>query len=228
MLSIERVTTTETLLAMQPEWDALLQRSNSNCVFLTHEWLATWWKHLADGRRLETLTARDDGALVGILPLALRQPQYSRMIPRTLEFLGSGVIGSDYLDAIIDSRRESEVLDAFAHHLELRGFMLQLNQLDRTACAARQLATRLVTHNWLMSDVKINDCPFIALAGQTWDSYLAGLGSSQRSNFQRRQRNLEKAEGFRLERQTDLNVVIDLHKKRWTERGGESEAFQND
>jgi len=228
MLSIERITTIENLLAVQPEWNALLQRSNSNCVFLTHEWLTTWWKHLGEGRKLEILTARDNGQLLGILPLALRRPQYSRMMPWTLEFLGSGVIGSDYLDAIVDSCREAEVLDAFAHHLEVRGFMLQLSQLDRSGCLARQLATRLAGRHWLDSDIKINDCPFISLQGHTWDSYLSSLGSSQRYNFQRRQRNIEKIEGFRLERQTALDVIIDLHKRRWAERGGTSEAFQTD
>jgi CelD/BcsL family acetyltransferase involved in cellulose biosynthesis len=197
-------------------------------VFLTHEWLSTWWKHLAEGRKLDILTGRENGELVGILPVALRPPQYFRMIPRILEFIGSDTIGSDYLDAIVEPAKESAVLSAFAQHLSTRGLTLQLSQLSRKECLARKLAEGLAERNWRVSDVPINECPFISLQGHTWESYLAGLGSSQRYNFNRRLRNLEKAEGFRFERQTPLDVVVDLHKKRWTERGGVSEAFQTD
>jgi CelD/BcsL family acetyltransferase involved in cellulose biosynthesis len=228
MLLIERITTLAEFDALHPEWNDLLQRSRSDCIFLTHEWLRAWLTHLADDRKLSVLAARENGQLIGILPVALRRPQYSRMIPRRLEFLGSGVIGSDYLDVIVDSHKESEVLDAFAHHLTVQGLMLQFSQLDRSACLARQLAHTLTTRHWSLSDVRINECPFISLRGHTWDSYLSGLGSSQRYNFNRRLRSLEKTEGFRFERQTPLDVVIQLHKMRWGERGGMSEAFQTD
>jgi CelD/BcsL family acetyltransferase involved in cellulose biosynthesis len=150
------------------------------------------------------------------------------MMPCVLEFLGTGVIGSDYLDVIVEPERENDVLSAFCHHLDVRGLMLQFNQLNRHSCRARELASMLTARKWIISDIKINDCPFIALAGHTWQSYLAQLGSSQRYNFQRRLRNLEKTEGFRLESGTDLDVIIKLHKKRWTGGQGMSEAFQTE
>src|SRR5579863_5819033 len=106
MISIERITSDGMLQALRPEWNPLLERSRANCVFLTFEWLTTWWKHLAEGRKLEVLAARDDGRLVGIAPLVLRRAQYARMMPRVLEFLGTGVVGSDYLDLIVDAEQE--------------------------------------------------------------------------------------------------------------------------
>src|SRR6185503_14065572 len=127
-------------LALRGEWNALLESSVSDCVFLTHEWLSAWWKHLADGRRLSILTLRDGGELIGILPVAERAPQLARMMPRTLEFLGSGVIGSDYLDVIAARGRESEVMAAFADHLNSRGLMLQLSQLRGGSSVATVLA----------------------------------------------------------------------------------------
>src|SRR5215510_5518586 len=111
MLSIERIHTETEFAAIGPEWNALLRESSSDCVFLTHEWLQCWWKHLAGERKLRITTVRDGARLIGILPVALRPPAYSRMMPRALEFLGSGVIGSDYLDVIVLRDREDEVLD---------------------------------------------------------------------------------------------------------------------
>lgn len=228
MLTTERISTEESLWALQPEWNALLTSSRSDCVFLTFEWLSTWWKHLAESRKLEVLTTRENGRLVGILPLCVRQAQYARMMPRVLEFIGSGVIGSDYLDAIIQHEKEDEILDAFTHYLDVRGLMLQFSQLNRASSLVRRMADRLGSRNWTLSDIQINDCPYVPLEGHSWQTYLADLGSSQRYNFQRRLRNLEKSEGFRFEQNTPLDVIIDLHKKRWAGRDGQSEAFQTD
>src|SRR5262245_47610886 len=103
---IEKIDTNKRFELLHDEWNALLRTSASSCLCLTPEWLFTWWKHFAERRTLSMLTAREDGTLVGILPISVRRPQYARMVPRVLEFLGSGVIGSDYLDAIISPSRE--------------------------------------------------------------------------------------------------------------------------
>src|SRR6185369_7888955 len=95
--------------------------------------------------------------------LAERKAQYSRMMPRALEFLGSGVIGSDYLDAIVKRGHERVVMTAFADELTSRGFMLQLSQLRSTTSLASELAVRLQDREWAIEETKINICPFIDL-----------------------------------------------------------------
>ena len=123
MITTTVIRNTEEFARLREEWDALLATSASDCVFLTHEWLFTWWKHLADGRDLAIITARDGGKLIGILPLARRTAQYARMMPEVAEFLGSGIIGSDYLDVIIEKGREDDVLGEFGRELNSRGLM---------------------------------------------------------------------------------------------------------
>jgi len=39
----------EQLLALRPEWDRLLRTSDADNLFLTWEWMFTWWRRL--GRR---------------------------------------------------------------------------------------------------------------------------------------------------------------------------------
>lgn len=234
-MTIEMIESFEKFSALRSEWNELLQASPSDCVFLTHEWLATWWKHLAGGRQLSIVSVRDDGRLVGIAPLAVREPQYARMMPHALEFLGSGIIGSDYLDVMVRRGHEAEVQRAMAEHLTQMNVMLQLSQLRRGECAALELAKRLESSAWTFAEHKINVCPYIQLGGHTWESYLATLSSNQRYNFQRRLKNLSKNFDTRLEiasapeqAQKFLDVLIALHKKRWETRGEDSEAFQTD
>jgi CelD/BcsL family acetyltransferase involved in cellulose biosynthesis len=232
MITRTVISSTDEFEELHDEWDALLASSLSDCVFLTHEWLFTWWKHLSDGRKLSIIAVRDNGRLIGILPLAKRAAQYTRMMPRVGEFVGSGIIGSDYLDAIIEKGREKEVLGEFAQEVDSWSVMLQLSQLRAKNCVATSLLQVLARHHWIASETKINVCPFIDLNNHTWETYLASLGSSQRYSFNRKLRALEKGFAVSLdvieeasEAQQSLDIVIDLHHKRWGSRGA-SEAFQ--
>src|SRR5689334_18779968 len=155
-IRIDCVTAWPSFEALRAEWTDLLARSRSDCVFLTHEWLSGWWKHLSDGRELHILTARNDGRLVGILPLAIRPRQVGRMMPKVLEFLGTGIVGSDYLDAIVDHDFEREALDAFAGALASSGFMIQFSQLRESGTLAEEIAGRLADSAWKVSPARIN------------------------------------------------------------------------
>jgi CelD/BcsL family acetyltransferase involved in cellulose biosynthesis len=232
MITTAVIGTKQEFLDLHENWDELIATSASNCVFLTHEWLFTWWKHLSEGRELSILVARDGNKLAGLLPLAKRTPQYTRMMPRIAEFIGSGVIGSDYLDAIIEKGREQEVLAAFARELNRWGMMLQLNQLRAQNCIVSSLPEVLGKQQWIASETRINVCPYIDLRNHTWESYLASLSSSQRYAFNRKLRALQKAFAIRLDviktetdAQRGLDRVIELHLKRWETRDS-SEAFQ--
>jgi CelD/BcsL family acetyltransferase involved in cellulose biosynthesis len=233
-MNIEKIETFDGFLKLRDEWNAALEASASDCVFLTHEWLSIWWIHLSEGRRISILTARDGGKLVGALPVAERAPQFTRMMPRVLEFLGTGVIGSDYLDVIAERAREPEVVAAFGEYLTRRGLMIQLNQLRGNSSVAHLLGEHLRQRAWTVEETQLNVCPYIDLKGHDWESYLAVLGPNIRKNINRYFRNLPKAFDMRIdcvrrtnEAEAALDIAVDLHKKRWAEEGL-SEAFHSE
>lgn len=87
-LAVEEVAEGAAFSNLSREWDELLDASESDCVFLTWEWLHTWWKHLAAGRRLAILAVRRGGELVAIAPFCLQPRRLSRALPfSVLEFL---------------------------------------------------------------------------------------------------------------------------------------------
>src|SRR5215471_10133392 len=149
MITRTVISSTDEFEELHDEWDALLTSSVSDCVFLTHEWLFTWWKHLSDGRDLSITAVRDNGTLIGILPLSMRGAQYTRMMPRVGEFVGSGIIGSDYLDAIVQKGREKEVLGEFAQEVDSWRVMLQLSQVRAHNCVASSVLQVLAQHQWI-------------------------------------------------------------------------------
>jgi len=72
-----------------------------------------------------------------------------------------------------------------------------------------------------------NTCPFIDLAGHTWNSFQAGLGPKHRYNFHRRLKNLYREFNASFEcvvsedqRSTALVTLVALHNERMQKRGG--------
>jgi len=231
VLTIERIEDADRFARMGEEWNALLGDSDSDCFFLTWEWLYTWWRHLAGRRRLFILAVRHGEELVAIAPLALAPPELGRLLPfRSVQLLGTGTVGSDYLDVIVRRGWQDEAVPMLAEHLRSARALLELRQL-RPGAQAWRLAQCLEPQGWTVREARIDVCPFISLVGHTWDSYLAGLGSAHRYNLQRRLRNLQRDFTVRFERvQSEdelaaaLERLIGLHRSRWRERG-QSEAF---
>jgi CelD/BcsL family acetyltransferase involved in cellulose biosynthesis len=233
MLTVDLIDDDRRFAGMAEEWDALLRESPARSIFLTWEWLYTWWRHLGQGRRLSILAVREGAALVGIAPFVLRR-RWPRLSPLpTLEFLGTGDVGSDYLDLISTPGYEARVLGAVADHVAARRVSLRLLRVEASSALGARLAETLGGAGWSLGRSTAETCPCIALDGHTWDSYLASLGADHRYNVRRRLRNLERA-GARFERVVSeeqlrevLPALVALHLMRWRERGG-SEAFHRE
>jgi CelD/BcsL family acetyltransferase involved in cellulose biosynthesis len=227
--------TDEAFAALRQEWDELLHASANGCFFLSWQWLHTWWKHLAEDRRLHIITARCEGKLVAIAPLTIRPSRYLRLLPfPVLEFLGSGNVGSDYLGILVRKGYEDGAVRAIAALLTDHEQVLELSQVERTNPPVTALALQLRQLGWRMHCTTTSFCPYIDFSDQTWDSYLAGLSSAHRANFRRRYKKLQARFDVRLElvesehqRGEALRILIDLHLRRWGSRGG-SDALHSE
>jgi CelD/BcsL family acetyltransferase involved in cellulose biosynthesis len=222
--------------ALREEWDELLHDSSSDCIFLTWEWLYTWWRHLAGERKLHLILLRnEDGRLIALAPLARRQRQWKRLLPfPALEFLGVGSVGSDYLDIIIRRGEERRALSTLASELAGNGLMVDFSQVAAAGSRALDLMRELIGRDWRAHTTATDRCPYIDFSGdfaddppeKKWESYLSGLGSSHRYNLRRRAKNLEKQwrvdfERAGTERQCSEGIesVVRLHGLRWRSRG---------
>ena len=229
---VEVITDPGAFEGLQQEWDDLLADSPSNCLFLTWEWLHTWWTHLAGARSLSILTVRCGDELAAIAPLARTPSVLGQFLPiGSLQFLGVGSVGSDYLDVIVRRQRESEVLQALQSHVASARMMLQLTQLRLSDSSAGDLALGLARSGWTVSTTRTDACPFIDLSSYSWESYIASLGPSYRPTFRRTLRLAQSAHKLEFtrvqteeERRDAMATLLTLHDRRWQARGG-SNAF---
>lgn len=227
-LTVEWITDPQAFAGLSGAWDELLAASPSDCFFLTWEWLFTWWKHLGRGR-LAILAARRGGRLLALLPAYLPAAR-PRLGLRPLRFLGTGCVGSDYLDVIARDGEERAALAALAERLDGDRRLLELAQVPQARSAAADLAGHLAGRGWRPIHRVTHVCPYVEL-GRSWEDYLAGLGTSHRGNVRRQLRKLEErfeVSFARVETGEELDEAFDLlvalHRLRWKERGG-SDAF---
>jgi CelD/BcsL family acetyltransferase involved in cellulose biosynthesis/dTDP-4-amino-4,6-dideoxygalactose transaminase len=227
-VDVARVEDEPSLARLQPEWNELLRASEANTPFLTWEWLHAWWRHLRAASGLRVLCVRTGGRLIAVAPLMVRRappvwlPAY--------EFLGAGDAGSDYLDAIVRRGYEPDALDALAGAFDADGLALRLDHVLPSSASA-QITDRLAGRGWRALRLPGGRCPIIPLAGHTWDSYLATLGSAHRANVRRRVRAAERTFQLRFEcvgtdaeRRDALAALLAFHERRFRTDGG-STAF---
>ena len=234
--TVERITDEAALDAIRDDWNELLRSSRADCLFLTWEWAATWWKYLGAPGRLIVLAVRDGGELIALAPFLLRPSRLLKKQPfPVLEFLGSGFAGSDYLDVIVRQGYEADAVDALARecssYRRMRRSSFKWSNVLRTSSLAAVIASRLEAGGCSLDEIQTNICPYIPLEGHSWESYLASLGAEHRSDFKRKRNRLNRDFDVRFEAAQSaeecaesIDLLIEQHNLRWRHRGG-SDAF---
>jgi CelD/BcsL family acetyltransferase involved in cellulose biosynthesis len=151
---------------------------------------------------------------------------------QSTEFLGTGVVGSDYLDLIARRGEEGVVRVGLAEYFNRAKPALILSHLPARSSEAEGTVRELELSGWQAKRSVIESCPYITLRGHTWDSYLDSLGANHRYNFTRRLKNLQKAGVVEFDavekedqRRDALQAFLALHAVAWQHRGG-SQAMQ--
>lgn len=222
-MTIELIDNAERFASLRTEWTELLASSAAESPFLTWEWLNAWWAHLGASRRLSIVAVRDGEQLIAIAPLCASRGRLPFLW--RFELMGTGFAGSDYLDAIVRSGYEIEATSAIAEYVKQRDAAVHLVRLPSNSSLSR-LAAPLAEGGWSVREAADGFCPFIRLAGHTWDSFLATIGPAHRATTRRRLRTLEKNFTTRFEpaadeamRQLALTKLFDFHRARFGRRG---------
>ena len=110
-VEVQEITTSEEFMNLKTEWNSLLDNSEINNFFLTHEWIKNWWRCFGKNKQLHILAAKKDNILVGLAPLMKTKN-------KEVKFIGTPI--SDYGDFIITQENHTnkqEVVAAFIDHL---------------------------------------------------------------------------------------------------------------
>ncbi len=206
--------------ALAPVWDATLQRSTADTVFLTHEWLSTWVRHFAARRPLAVLVATCGDKAVGLAPLMIRRrDRFNRLGTLGVETL-------DYEDIILSGNAEpdragilSALVDA-AMALPCWDYW-QFNRIPGDSDTVELLQKEWERRGLRWSLAPSEQSPYVPISG-SWDQYYESLSSRLRKNIRRCGRQLAQAVGDvviegardRVNAPAALESLFDLHATR--------------
>jgi CelD/BcsL family acetyltransferase involved in cellulose biosynthesis len=196
------------------EWSALAAASGN--VFLTPEWLDSWWQIFGEGHELAIWMARrGDGSALAILPL-----YRDRRPPRSLRMIGH--TQSDLL---------GPVCAAADRELAAQALRSVLDQEPASVFVGNSLP---VAEEWSSrlggSGQELMPSPTLVIGGRDWEQILESRGKKFRRNARRAERQLGKEREVVWRTATvetvseDLETLVALHRARWA---GESGSFEN-
>jgi CelD/BcsL family acetyltransferase involved in cellulose biosynthesis len=140
---IDRHATLAQLDALEKDWSELLDEIPGVPIFLTWEWIRTWWFYFGQGRQLWLLTARDwQGKLLGIAPLMREEYKKGPMKLGMLAFIGTGRVCPTHLRILARPSDQEGLVRAFLDFL-----LGQSDQWD--VLRITSVAQDSVEHNWL-------------------------------------------------------------------------------
>ena len=230
--------TLDALRALEPSWNDLLRRSGSDSIFLTWEWISTWWEVFGSRFTLLVLTAEDDeGRLIGIAPTMVGPRRTaSGLTFRALMIIGQrGDTLAEYLDFVVESGREAAVTGAFCEFLQ-RDLAAEWDFIffERVLTTSPNLPTLRAKTSGppaiAARDAQLKS-PHVML-GDSWPALLAGKSRNFRNQWNNSWNRLH-AEGDvqflfggkDMPLSAALAEVTRLHRERWEDR---SASFKTD
>ena len=222
--------------ALQDEWDAAVTASVDPNIFLTWEWLATWWRHFGEGSPRATMhvvVVRDEEGIVAAAPLFRAGDGVGPVSATTLRQIGHDA--GDY-GGILLVRRLDEAVDALLGHLssQLRGNvgLAVLSRLASDSVSLDRLRAGLASQAGLAATEVVADdsvCPYTDVS----NGYDMVKPLRKNRVPQRLKRLGEKHEVvFTYHSGDDLEQGIawltELHERRWEDRAEEFQGLLAD
>jgi CelD/BcsL family acetyltransferase involved in cellulose biosynthesis len=217
---------------MREEWNALLGKSLTNEIFLSWDWIHSWWDVFRDeNRELYILCGKNaSGEMIGIAPFYLQ----TRTVPvkgkrRVMRLCSSVETYPDHLDLIATKDYGDLFLEAVLKYLiqnDKDWDLIRLEGVHEGSILKNYLtSTPPRTKRLLITSGADGKCPYLVINGK-FEDYLKTFSSKKRQTLLRKRRillNREKAL-FRTvqcdeEPEKYIQELFALHEERARQKG---------
>ncbi|MBA7507578.1 hypothetical protein ES706_06298 [subsurface metagenome] len=223
-LAIRKVTNIAEFESLRDVWRGVLAKSGDRNIYLTWEWLFTWFKHYGDDKKLSLTLIEDKTKVIGIIPLMSSRYKFGPLRFNILENIGSTF--PDYSGAILTERKE-EAITAFLTYLRdekidgnIALIISQIPQDSQFLSLLRKQSSSF-SDSLILYDKVITTCPYLPLPMSS-DEYLNSLRRKRRGNLRRALQSLQKSHNVEFKKHTpggnlkeEMQLFFELSQKRW-------------
>lgn len=188
-ISIDVYKDTSAFMVLEPEWNALVDRSETSTPFQRIEFQRVWWAHLGEGE-LRVLAARDEkSVLVGLASIYVSHDL-------VLRWVGGEEI-ADYLDVIASHQEMQAVREAVFRWIAGTDAPLwtqaQFSNIPEWSGTPSHWLSLSQSLGWRASVEPLDVCPILQLP-RSFNDYLVQVGGKQRREIRRKMRRASAAD----------------------------------
>lgn len=226
--------TYDSFLKIKDSWNTLLCRSLYPFVFLTHQWIDSWWNTFEGENKLFILLVYDNDRLVAIAPFMTSQGPYSvigktktTLNAKKIEFIAN--VHSNRADLIL-SDKPAEACDTIVDFL-VREFgetwdIMNLEYFFDASPNKKYFTAALQKHDLCWKQYCQMQTPYVPIT-ENWNDYFKSLQPRFKRSLSSRLKKLEKQGPVRLvlyndasDLDTALDNVFTVAAKSWKAREG--------
>jgi CelD/BcsL family acetyltransferase involved in cellulose biosynthesis len=223
-LSIEEINDVEKFRSLREPWNALLQKSIDNNVFLTWEWLFNWWQHYGRDKKLRIIVVKAGDQIIAIAPFMENKYRLGFIGVNVLENLCSEEC--DYSGIILAENKHEAIvflMDYLAGMIKNEKLIVRWYHIPENSGFSTLLREQLSSFSQVLylDEKPSSFCSYILLPA-TWEEYLHTLSRNSRRNITRKLQYLLKDHVLELRKITDdndllekLKILFELHQKKW-------------
>jgi hypothetical protein len=224
VLRISEINTKREFYELENYWNNALNRSIENNIFLTWEKMAPSVNHLGQNSSLRILCATESNKLVGIAPLRITHIGLKG-------YFGYGIIepltngDTDYSGLIITEEQDACLHQFLAHLFSQKDWdFMYLPDLPQTSPSLALIKNATDIPKFEIEKGVI--CPYVAIPSSK-EKLLSSLNRKFEKKLRKSLTKLEREHGrVELKNYYELGsleqaiqILINLHQKRWTSRG---------
>ena len=225
-MKIEIVTEFNEFVKLRQTWNATLDKSGNDKVYLTHEWFTSWWPAFGKDKELFVLLVKQNDEVVGIAPLMISKSTFRGFPIKRIEFIEnddsprSGFIFKDSPKEII------ECIKAFLIKNVKRWDMFFLKNVlcdgigDEIINVIKNSGAKYLVNQGLTS-------PYLLIDSE-WEEYKGSLSVKSRKTIRNICNRIKRLENIRVERIKNKEGINDIRlvsEKGWKFKEGK--AFIN-
>lgn len=194
MFKVEVIKTLDEFRNLREQWNCLLAQSRADTLFLSWEWLYTWWEIYGNKYELCILLSKNtNGTICGIGPLMIQNKYLGFKQFRLIEFIGNHSVSSEYLDFICLRTLEKEVIASFILYLvnSKDWDLLFFFRIPKESVTISLLNSFIKSKQLYFHETKIEESLFVSLTSN-WDDFVSTLGKNTKHNIKRYRKRFEE------------------------------------
>lgn len=198
LITVTRIQDLQSFETLRPDWDRILSQSQNPDIFLSWEWMFSWWKNIGRHKNeLWLLVVRDGERVIGIVPLMRNTKTKALLRLKKLENIGNpdcDVAGMITLDAEITATAITKYLRANSASWDI----LELKELPYSNHETHILISSIKAAGYKLREAV--EKHFYISCEENWEEYYSRLSKNLKHNFSRRMRRAGELGEVRYER----------------------------